>query len=55
MTIPKLNTDNPKEHAENIEKYISELKRHCQEDLKMVTDPKAKALFETTADILDGL
>ncbi len=55
MTIPSINSDNPKDHAQNIEKYISELKHHCQEDLKIVTDPKAKALFETAADILDGL
>jgi len=55
MAIPKLNTTDPKEHAQNIEKHISELKHHLQEDCEIVTDPKAKALFETAADILDGL
>lgn len=55
MVIPRVKNDNPKEHAQHIEKYISDLKHLCQEDTRLVTDPKAKALFETAADILDGL
>lgn len=55
MTIPKINSSDPKEHAQNIEKYISELKQHCLDDINLVNEPKAKALFETAADVLDGL
>ena len=55
MTIEKIASDNPKDHAQNIEKYLTELKNHCLEDIKIVSDPKAKALFETAADVLDGL
>ncbi len=55
MAIPKINSSDPKEHAQNVEKYISELKHHLQDDIKIISEPKAKALFETAADILDGL
>jgi hypothetical protein len=29
--------------------------KHCREDIDKVAEPKAQALFETTADYLDGL
>jgi hypothetical protein len=29
--------------------------RHCREDVEKVADPKAQAIFETTAEVLDGL
>jgi hypothetical protein len=29
--------------------------RHCREDIEKVAEPKAQALFETTAELLDGL
>jgi hypothetical protein len=28
---------------------------HAREDVQKVEDPKARALFETTAEVLDGL
>lgn len=50
-----LEPSNPKEHAQYIEQYITELKNLCHEETKLVTDPKARALFETTAEVLNGL
>lgn len=55
MSIQKIHSKDPKEHAQNIEKYISELKHFCHDEVKSVSNPKAKALFEATADVLDGL
>ncbi len=55
MSIENISSNDPKEHAQNIEKYITELKDHCLKDAKKISDPKAKALFETAADVLDGL
>ncbi len=55
MLIEKSESKDPKEHAQNIEKYLTELKKHCREDLKKFSDAKAQALFETAADVLDGL
>jgi hypothetical protein len=29
--------------------------RHCREDVEKVAEPKAQALFESTAELLEGL
>lgn len=55
MAISPINSFNAKEHAQNIAQQIYELKRYCHEETHEVTDPKAKALFETTAEVLAGL
>lgn len=55
MTITPLNSNDPKEHAQHLEKYISELRDFCHAEIKRVNDPKAQALFETTAEVLTGL
>lgn len=55
MHIPKISSYSAKDHAQNIAEQIYELKRYCHEETTEVTDPKAKALFETTAEVLAGL
>jgi len=34
---------------------LDEAVRHCREDIGKVGEPKAQALFETTAEVLNGL
>ena len=34
---------------------LADVIRHAREDVGKVTDPKAQALFETTAEVLNGL
>jgi hypothetical protein len=29
--------------------------KHCREDIEKVAEPKAQGIFETTAELLDGL
>jgi hypothetical protein len=29
--------------------------RHCREDMEKIAEPKAQVLFETTAEVLNGL
>lgn len=55
MDFQKIKSHDPKEHAQNIEKYITQLKNLCHEESSEVSDPKAKALFETSAEVLFGL
>jgi hypothetical protein len=45
----------PRRHAAYIKQKLSELAQHAREDVGKVSDPKAQALFETTAETLDGL
>jgi hypothetical protein len=42
-------------HTAHIKGLLDELARHCREDVSKVAEPKAQALFETTAEVLIGL
>lgn len=50
-----LQTTDAKAHSENIRSGIQELIDHIKRDISRVDDPKAKALFETSAEVLGGL
>jgi hypothetical protein len=54
-SIKAIESSDPKEHAQYIERCIYELKLFCHDEISSVEDPKAKALFETTAEVLGGL
>ncbi|HTX43541.1 MAG TPA: hypothetical protein VMC61_02340 [Methanocella sp.] len=47
--------DDPRRHTSKIKKELSDLVEHLREDERKVDDPKARALFETTAEVLSGL
>lgn len=50
-----LETSDPKAHTENIKGELQKLADHLRKDIGRVDDPQAKALFETTAEVLLGL
>jgi hypothetical protein len=45
----------PRHHTPKIKGMLADVARHAREDVSKVTDPQARALFETTAEVLDGL
>jgi len=45
----------PLEHTANIKEEFVKLSEHLREDVDKVDDPKAKALFEVSAEVIDGL
>jgi hypothetical protein len=45
----------PKFHVSRIEKSLEELIRHLRDDAAQVNEPKAQALFETSAEVVAGL
>ncbi len=47
--------DNPRYHVVKVRGMLNAVMRHCREGIDKVAEPKAHALFETTADLLDGL
>ncbi len=49
------NTSDPRHHTGNIKRMLNEIQGHVREDTGQVTDPKAQALFEVTAEVLQGL
>lgn len=45
----------PKFHTRRVEQMLEELIRHLREDTSHIAEPKAQALFETSAEVLSGL
>jgi len=45
----------PLEHTANIKEEFIKLREHLREDVDKVDDPKAKALFEVSAEVIGGL
>ena len=55
MTNPNYSESDPRHHTANIKRMLGEAAQHAREDVAKVDDAKAQALFETTAEVLDGL
>ena len=45
----------PEFHTARVEKMLDDVIQHCRDDIGRVDCPQAKALFETTAEVLTGL
>jgi hypothetical protein len=45
----------PRHHTAKIKQMLAELREHARQDIAKITDPKAQALFETTAEVVAGL
>ena len=55
MAIDTSSDRDVKQHAANIKKMLDDTAQHAREDVAKVQDPRARALFETTAEVLLGL
>ncbi|MFO0860054.1 MAG: hypothetical protein U0570_05815 [Phycisphaerales bacterium] len=49
------NESDPRHHTARIRAMLQDVARHAREDVTKVADPRAQALFETTAEVLKGL
>jgi hypothetical protein len=47
--------DDPRHHTIKLKGMLRDVVQHSREDVEKVDDPRAKALFETTAEVLTGL
>jgi ferric iron reductase protein FhuF len=45
----------PHYHTQKMQKVLQETKYHLREEIEKVDDPQLKAMFETSAEVLDGL
>ena len=54
MNAPET-TSSPGHHSDHLKQMLNDVIQHAREDVKRVEDPRAKALFETTAEVLGGL
>ena len=45
----------PRAYTANVRKEFRELIDHLRHDINKIDEPKAQALFETTAEVISGL
>jgi hypothetical protein len=45
----------PRHHTVKIKDLLLEAAQHARDDVDKVQDPRARALFETTSEVLKGL
>lgn len=50
-----LDERDPRHHVRNVENRFQELIDHLREDVEKIDEPRAEALFETSAEVLGGL
>ena len=55
MANQSLSENDPRYHTQNVSRMMEDLINHLREDVQKVDDPQAKALFEVSAEVLDGL
>jgi len=48
-------TNNPIHHTQKIKAQLRQFVDHLRDDVEKVAEPKAQALFETSAEVLTGL
>ena len=47
--------DDPRHHAQTLKQMLRDTAAHAREDVAKMTDPRARALFETSAEVLLAL
>ena len=55
MSFEVEQTSDAMAHVRNIRSLLNQTAEHARADLNMVEEPQARALFETTAEVLIGL
>jgi hypothetical protein len=45
----------PRHHTQKMQKALQDIRNHLREDIKKVDEPRLKAMFETSAEVLSGL
>jgi hypothetical protein len=53
--MKEIESNDPIDHAKNIKATLNELTAHLRKDISKVDDSKAQALFETSAEVIEGL
>ena len=53
--MPNEETSNPPQHTANVKQMLNDVIHHLREDIGRIEEPRAEALFETTAEVLGGL
>jgi hypothetical protein len=55
MANQSLSESDPRYHTQNVGRMMQGLIDHLHQDIDKIDDPQAKALFEVSAEVLQGL
>ncbi len=55
MNKEQFSENDPRYHTAKVKRMLDDLVKHLREDVEKLTEPKAQALFETSAEVLGGL
>ena len=55
MNLQNTHSSDPREHTAHVRTAMRELITHLRQDVERVDEPRAQALFETAAEVLEGL
>ena len=55
MMQPSSPNPDPRFHVANVKNMLDDIIHHLREDIRQFNEPKAQALFETSAAVLQGL
>ncbi len=55
MSQQSMSENDPRYHTQRVGRMLNDLVNHLREDVGKVNDPKARALFEVSAEVLGGL
>jgi hypothetical protein len=53
--MPSATDTDARYHTQQMQKRLAELTAHLREDVLKVSEPQLKAMFETAAEVLNGL
>ncbi len=53
--MAELSGADPRAHTQKMERVFHETVDHLRDDIKIIQDPRARALFETAAEVIGGL
>jgi hypothetical protein len=53
--VETIASKDPRAHTANVRNEFGELIEHLRRDINKIDEPKAQALFETTAEVISGL
>lgn len=51
----KMNTENPIHHVQKMRQRLQEQVEHLRKDIDIISEPKCRVMFETSAEVLLGL
>ena len=54
-SMPQAGEGDPLHHTQKIRARLKELSEHLREDIGKIDEPQAKAMFETSAEVIDGI